>query len=180
MKKLFAVVTLVLAFSGLGVAQTGAKFSLSGKALGYVAGGSSLIAADAVSAVQISPRLTLRNDNIILSTAASNASIAQFFLGGAQYELPLEKVMSKTFLKPDNYKFYVVGEAGYTNSPASGNLAESFGGGLNYFPSSAPSIGVNLFEVRWLHGKVPVQNSVAGGTQFVSNGIAVSVGLTFK
>ncbi len=174
MKK-FALVLLAMALGSPLFAQTSTRFSLSGNALGYVGGGQSLIAADAVSAVQISPNLTIRNDNIVLSTANSNASVATFFLGGAQYDLPLGKILSKTFLNPDNYKFYVVGQAGYVNSPATGNLAESAGGGLNYFPPSHPSVGINLFEVRWLHGNVPVDN-----LHIVNNGLAVSVGLTFK
>lgn len=168
----------------------GVKFSISGEALGYVGGGQSLIAADAVDETRISPALSLRNDNIILSSASSHASIAVFALGGPMVYLPFQKIMSKTFLDPNHYKFYAVGEGGIVTSGAGQSLAESLGGGLDYFPSGPSGLVVNLFDVRWLHGQVPIgdrtvsviQQAGSTGTPvaspiFAGNGIAISVGI---
>lgn len=155
-------------------AQTQTKFSISGKALGYSAGGTGLVAADAVSAVQISPNLTVRNDNIVLSDPASS-SLAAFELGGAQYDLPLNSILKKTFLDPVKYKFYAVGQAGLVTSSLGQSPSFSAGVGLNYFPQSAPSVVINLFEARILNGKVGI-----GPDRTVTNGVAFSVGLTFK
>ncbi|HLI02749.1 MAG TPA: hypothetical protein VFC10_07390 [Terriglobia bacterium] len=167
------VIALIL-FPAALAAQTQTKFSISGKALGFSAGGTGVAAADAVSAVQISPNLTVRNDNIILSDPSS-PSIAAFELGGAQYDLPLSGVLKKTFLDPAKYKLYAVAEGGIVTSSLGQSPAASAGIGLNYYPQSAPAVVINLFEARWINGRVPVS-----AARTATNGIAVSIGLTFK
>ena len=171
---ILAVACLLVATAAYGQSLDGAKFSISGKALGYAAGGMSLVAADAVSAVQISPKLAVRNDNIILSDPNAS-SVAAFELGGAQYNLPFDKLLGKTFLDPSKYKFYAVGEAGLVTSSLGQSPAFSAGVGLDYFPQSTPSVVVNLFEARVLNGRVGL-----GPGKTVTNGVAFSVGLTFK
>lgn len=153
---------------------TKTSFSLTGKALGYMANGTGLVAADAVADFQITPNLFIQNDNIILSTQAS-ASIAAFSLGGVKYDLPLSNILKSTALNPANFKFYALGQAGSVTSAVSTNLAASAGFGLDYYPPSTPSVSVNLFQVQYLRGPVPMSNG-----SVVQNGVAVSVGISFK
>lgn len=176
MRKLFAILILGLfvspAFAQAPFSKT--AFSLSGKALGYMANGTGLMAADAVADFQITPNLSIQNDNIILSTQAQ-ASIAAFNLGGIKYTLPLSKVLKRTSLNPDNFKFYALAQGGSVTSAVSTNLAASGGIGLDYYPPSTPSIAVNLFQIQYLRGPVPMS---PGDT--VGNGLAVSIGISFK
>ena len=147
--------------------QTSHSFTLDGKAMGYSGGGSALVAADAGAEIVLTPVLSARQDNIILSTQDSQSNLASFSVGGIEYKPSLK-------LLPKEYQFYALGEAGVVATGLATTPAYSVGGGLNYNPPSQPSLSVNLFEVRWLHGAVPVGNGKVN-----SNGVAFAIGVSF-
>jgi hypothetical protein len=154
-------------FGQAGVINT-TRFTVTGKALGYSGGGAALVAADAGAEVRLNDQFSARQDNIILSTAVNDANMATFSLGGPEW-YPTIKAL------PAQFRLYAFGEAGIVASSLSTTPAYSVGGGMNYYPSSHPSVAVNLFEVRWLHGNVPV-----GIGKVAQNGVAFAVGVSFK
>lgn len=178
MNKLFSLIGVLLLSSAMSFGQNPAnKFTLSGKALGYVAGGQALMAADAVAEVKISDTLEARTDNIILSTGTSNANIAAFDLAGLQYTLPASKLFTAVKLDPAKYQAYAFGEGGSLTRAAGVTNGFSAGVGVNYQISN--SVTANLFEVRYLHGPVPIGVDPTGNTTYSTNGVAFSIGLSF-
>lgn len=154
------------------------RFSVSGKAFGYTGAGTSLVAADAVATVGVTPAFSLRSDNIMLSSAATTAtgaSIAEFFLDGIQYQLPFK--LSGTSLS--GVSFYTAAQLGVENSAVNNSYAGSVALGASYCPRTDSSVCVNLGEVRAMYGAVPVGVTPSGINRFAHWGIGYSVGLTF-
>lgn len=178
MKKVVLTIALAL-LPALSFAQT-SSFTFSGKALGYLSGSNALVAADAAVTKSFSflPKgLVTRTDNILLSADASNSSIASFNLAGFQYKLPIDAALTKLKLDPVKFDVYAVGEFGTDTVAAGVSKSYSAAFGANY--ATSDSVTINLFEVRYLHGPVPVGNNADGSVQNVTNGVALSVGLTF-
>lgn len=169
------IVTLMLAVVPLS-AQS--KFQLSGKALGYVGGGTGLIAADAVSETKVSPQFSLRTDSIFISAAADQANLASFNLAGVSVPIPAEKLFKKFGLDATKYSVYGLAEGGTVTSAAGTTRAFSAGAGVTRALSDA--VTLNVFEARWLNGPVPVGNLAGGGVKYANNGFAISVGVTIK
>lgn len=178
MKKFIAVMVFTLVALPV-FGQNATKFSISGRALGYAGGGAKLVAADAVSKINISPKFSIRTDSVILSAAASEASLASFNVAGVEVPIPASKLIDKLGLDSSKYELYAVGEAGAVTNAAGTSRAFSAGIGANYHPASTPKVEVNLFEVRWLHGAVPIGNLPDGSPRYVRDGVALSVGVTF-
>ncbi|MDE1940886.1 MAG: hypothetical protein KGI66_02090 [Patescibacteria group bacterium] len=180
MKKL-KIATLFLSFCLLPLsAFAQSSFTVSGKALGYLSGGNALVAADAAVTKSFSflPKgLVTRTDNIVLSASASNSSLAVFDMAGFQYKLPADAVLTKLKLDPTKFDVYATGAFGTDTVAAGVTKAYSGAFGVNYATSS--SVTLNLFEVRYLHGPVPIGNNTDGSVHSVMNGVALSVGLTF-
>lgn len=175
MKKVIGLLAILVMVSGMGFAQTSTnKFTLSGKALGYVAGGTGLVAADAAAEIKFDAKApyAARTDNIILSTQSNTSNLAVFDLAGLEYTLPASKVFTALKLDPKKFSAYAFGEFGSDTTATGVAQAYSAGGGVNYAVND--SVTANLFEVRYLHGPVPISPS-----QTVSNGVAVSVGFSF-
>lgn len=163
------------------------KFTIQGKVAGLSVGGTQLIAADAVACIGISQSVQLREDNILISlpttstpttTNASAGPLGSIFLAGVQPNLP--NLFPKTsFLGGPNFQWYALGQMGVSRSGANQTIAESAGLGLNYRPSTSNPTSINIFELAWVHGSIPIGANADGTPKFGNNAIRVSVGIGF-
>lgn len=178
MRKLFALIGMLALAATMGFGQTTNRFSLSGNALGYIASGTKLAAADAVALIKFDANspYTLRNDNIIISGGSANANLAVFNLAGVQADLPVSKVLTSLKLDPSKVSVYAFGEGGSVTS--ANGTTQAFSGGLGAEYQVSPSVSVTVFEVRYLRGEVPI-GAVGGTPNYAQNGVALSVGFSF-
>ncbi|MDE2020718.1 MAG: hypothetical protein KGJ13_10315 [Patescibacteria group bacterium] len=171
-------------------APASSKFNLTGQVAGVFSAGTKMVAADAAASYTLSPQVTLRTDNLIISAASSNASLAAVDLSGVQTQLPLSSIFKKFGLDPSVYGAYGVGEIGTDTNAGGVSSAESVALGVNR--KISPSVVLNLVEVRWLHCPLPtsdvsrlaVQQAgapvVAGSSpMFTSNAFVISTGFSW-
>ena len=139
-----------------------ATFTVNAKAIGAFSGNQEVAATDIGATLQLTPNFLIRTDNIV-------SADGQVFLNGVQYNIPLAKLLKSTTLNPNQFQFYVVGQAGVARTSAAQAFSGSFGGGLNYDPTAGGHFGVNIFEMRYVT-KLPGATQIAPGT-VISSGI---------
>lgn len=166
-------------------AATTSRFTLSGQFSSLSVSGVRLVAADAVAEVGITPTLSLRDDNVLISlpgtgTSASAGPIGQLYLAGPMYDIsPLNNWLNKTqTLGPGGFHVSIYGEVGISRSSANQTYAESGGLSLTWCPQSNP-VCVNIFDGAWVHGSVPIGADNSGNPLYGNNGARISVGVSF-
>jgi hypothetical protein len=141
------------------------NFSLTAQAVALPGGGQTVAGTIVGFTKAITSTVSLRNDDLL----APGSSLQGYF-GGAQWFPSLSKVFAKT--KLTGLQPYVTGSIGVdrivpSSGPSQQHIALLIGGGLNYTPSSGPTI--NLFEVRY--ARLP---GLANNTAVVSSGLTLS------
>ena len=149
-------------------ATTSTTFTISASVMSFSTAQQTSPATDLGASFAVTPKLSLRSDNILLPSFNTSA-----FFGGVQYALPTAKLLGKTNLDPNHFQFYLtgsVGQARVTDSFGELNthLAALAGGGVNYDPAGTGRFSVNLGEVRW--AKIPGLNN---STVIVSSGLKI-------
>lgn len=168
---LFAILALGMLLASPAFGQSG-SFSLSGQAMGVFSGGAKLVAADAVGTYKLSDTLAARTDNIVISAASSNASLAVADLAGPQAAIPSAAIFKALHLDSTQYGLYAGAEIGSSTSSLGVTNAESAYAGISRHISK--DVDMTLFEARYLRAPVPVSNTVTAQNSFI-----VSLGFTF-
>jgi opacity protein-like surface antigen len=140
------------------------SFSLTAQAVALPGGGQTVAGTLVGGTYAVTPTVSLRNDDLL-----APGNNLQGYFGGVQW-FPSNKFLSKTSLNA--VQPYVTGSVGIDRIvPASGpsqqHVAFLLGGGLNYKPSSGPTI--NLVEVRY--ARLP---GLANSTAIVSSGFTLN------
>ena len=141
------------------------SFSLTAQAVALPGGGQTVAGTVVGFTKSITGTVSLRNDDLL-----APGSNLQGYFGGAQWFPNASKLLAKT--KLTGLQPYITGSVGIDRIvPASGpsqqHIAFLAGGGLNYTPSSGPT--VNLFEVRY--ARLP---GLANNTAIVSSGFTLN------
>lgn len=154
-------------------AQTGAQtptsaqgsFSLTAQAVALPGGGQTVAGTVVGFTKSVTSTVSLRNDDLL-----APGSNFQGYFGGAEWFPNVTKALAKT--KLTGIVPYLTGSVGIDRIvPSAGasqqHIAFLAGGGVNYTPSSGPTI--NLFEVRY--ARLP---GLANNTAVVSSGFTIS------
>jgi hypothetical protein len=120
----------------------------------------------------ITPRFSLRNDNLMVPGSGFSG-----YFGGFEYSLPQLGVALNNMspnLNGNKFQFYLTGSMGIDrialqDGSATQHYAFLAGGGVRYDPTSSGHFSVNLIEVRW--AKLP---GYANSTAVVSSGLTLS------
>lgn len=148
------------------------SFTLTGQAMGVFSGGAKLVAADAVGSYKFSNSMSARSDNIFISQGASGANLATVDLAGPMAVLPAGKLLNKIRLDSTKYDIYAGAEFGSDTTSAGVTNAESGYVGLTRHISE--SVDVTLFEARFLHAPIQIDNLHTEQNSFI-----VSLGFSF-
>lgn len=141
------------------------SFSLTAQAVALPGGGQTVAGTIVGFTKSLTNSVSLRNDDLL-----APGSDFQGYFGGAQWFPNVSKVLAKT--KLTGLTPYLTGSVGIdrivpSSGPSQQHIAFLAGGGLNYTPSSGPTI--NLFEVRY--ARLP---GLANNTAVVSSGFTIS------
>lgn len=198
MKKLIPILLLLcavpaLAQTGTTTAVTGGpiptipeqKFTLSGKVGGFSLNGQTFLDTDAVVEVPVSPNFSLRQDSdmIFLQGSASSSSnsgpLATQIIGGPQYRFK-NPFPTTSVLGSPNIQLSAFAEMGISRSSSNQTLDERVGFDLNYQPSLTNPTTINLLEVYYNHGSVPVSVDPATNvTTYGSNAWGIRIGISY-
>ncbi len=186
MKRLLPVLLLLAVPAVAQSVVTPARFTLSGKVQGMSIKGTALVAADAVDVFQVSQRVALRNDNVMISLpatstsdAASAGALGTKFLAGPQFTLPKLPFLKGTVLGSPTISMDAFAEMGVSRSSANQTLDERVGFDLNYTPSSTNPTTVNLIEIGYDHGSTPIGVGTNGLPEYGNNAVFYSIGISF-
>lgn len=166
------IATLLLSIAGFAqspapqqpvVVQATQTFSLTANALALTGSKQTVAAAVVGGTFAITPKLSLRQENIIAGGNAMNG-----YYGGVQYELPAlsRKLNSVSVFDATQLHMYLTASFGVDHVGAAQHYSELFGGGINYGSGKAT---VNLVELRGMRapgfavGVVPL---VSSGVKF--------------
>lgn len=136
------------------VATNVGQFTLSDNVVGLGAKSGTVMATDAVGTFAITPKFSLRSDNLI-------AANSQGYFVGLQYQLPTAKILAKTNFDPSTFGFYLAGSGGEVLTADRKHPGFLFHGILAYDPTHTGKFSVVLLDAGV--ARLPyVQSGVAG------------------
>lgn len=156
------------------------KFSLAGKVSGLSVSGERFVAADAEVRLALTPHWALRQDTLLVMTSDTDRQtgpVAQIYTAGLEYTTPNPLARCSCFLADSSrWRWYITAQLGVSRTAANQVIAARVGGGLRY--QATDRTRLDVFELGWLHGAVPVATTPEG-VRYGSNGIFVSVGIHY-